>query len=118
MIIDCIGLLSKLYSYGDIAVVGGGFHSKGLHNILEAATFGMPVFFGDQYTKNPEADELIAKNGGKSFEDEFFAAPYILALLKDAASLEKMGNNARAFIEEQPIASDIIVEHLIKNSNS
>ncbi|KEY17740.1 3-deoxy-D-manno-octulosonic acid transferase [Kaistella antarctica] len=118
LIIDCIGLLSKLYSYGDIAVVGGGFHSKGLHNILEAATFGMPVFFGDQYTKNPEADELIAKNGGKSFEDEFFAAPYILALLKDAASLEKMGNNARAFIEEQPIASNIIVEHLIKNSNS
>ena len=48
LIIDCIGLLSKLYSYGDLAVVGGGFHSKGLHNILEAATFGIPVFFGDQ----------------------------------------------------------------------
>ncbi len=112
LIIDCIGLLSKLYSYGDLAVVGGGFHSKGLHNILEAATFGIPVFFGNQYVKNPEADELIARNGGKSFEDEFFAAPYILGLLNNEASLEKMGNNARNFIEQQPIASQIIVEQI------
>ena len=114
LIVDCIGLLSKLYSYGDLAVVGGGFHSKGLHNILEAATFGIPVFFGNQYTKNPEADALIAKNGGKSFEDEFFAAPYLLALLRDDASLEKMGNNARNFIEEQPVASEIIVAQIVK----
>lgn len=112
LIIDCIGLLSKLYSHADVAVVGGGFHSKGLHNILEAATFGIPVFFGDQYTKNPEADELIAKNGGKSFEDEFFAAPYLLNLLADDSSMEKMGNNARNFIDSQPIALDIIVQQI------
>ena len=118
LIIDCIGLLSKLYSYGDLAIVGGGFHSKGLHNILEAATFGIPVFFGNQYTKNPEADELIARNGGKSFEDEFFAAPYLLALLNNEASLEKMGNNAKDFIESQPIASQIIVEQIIKKQLS
>ena len=118
LIIDCIGLLSKLYSYGDLAVVGGGFHSKGLHNILEAATFGIPVFFGNQYTKNPEADGLIAKNGGKSFEDEFFASPYLLALLKNDAVLKKMGNNAGSFIEEQPIASQIIVEEMIKMQKS
>ena len=62
LIIDCIGLLSKLYSYADIAIVGGGFHDKGLHNILEAATFGIPVIFGNQYKKNPEADGLIAQN--------------------------------------------------------
>lgn len=116
LIVDCIGLLSKLYSYGDLAVVGGGFHSKGLHNILEAATFGIPVFFGNQYTKNPEADALIAKNGGKSFEDEFFAAPYLLALLRDVVSLEKMGNNARNFIEEQPVASEIIVAQIVKKN--
>lgn len=114
LIIDCIGLLSKLYSYGDLAIVGGGFHSKGLHNILEAATFGVPVFFGNQYTKNPEADELIARSGGKSFEDEFFAAPYLLALLNNDASLEKMGNNASEFIESQPIASEIIVGQMVK----
>lgn len=114
LIIDCIGLLSKLYSYGDLAIVGGGFHSKGLHNILEAATFGIPVFFGNQYTKNPEADQIIAKNGGKSFEDEFFAAPYLLNLLNNDASLLKMGNNALNFIDEQPLASEIIVEQIMK----
>ena len=118
LIIDCIGLLSKLYSYGDLAIVGGGFHSKGLHNILEAATFGIPVFFGNQYTKNPEADELIVRNGGKSFEDEFFAAPYLLALLKNDGALEKMGNNARNFIENQPIASQIIVEQIVQRQLS
>ena len=118
LIIDCIGLLSKLYSYSDLAVVGGGFHSKGLHNILEAATFGVPVLFGNQYTKNPEADELIANHGGKSFEDEFFAAPYVLALIKDDVSMKKMGNNARKFIEQQPVASKIIVEEIIKMQNA
>lgn len=114
LIIDCIGLLSKLYSYGDIAIVGGGFHSKGLHNILEAATFGIPVFFGNQYTKNPEADELVARNGGKAFEDEFFAAPYLLGLLSDDKLLKRMGENARHFIDEQPVASEIIVDQIFK----
>jgi 3-deoxy-D-manno-octulosonic-acid transferase len=51
LIIDSIGLLSKLYSYADVAVVGGGFHDAGLHNILEAATFGVPVIFGNHYRK-------------------------------------------------------------------
>lgn len=115
LIVDCIGLLSKLYSYGDLAIVGGGFHSKGLHNILEAATFGIPVFFGNQYTKNPEADELIIKNGGKSFEDEFFAAPYLLALLKDEVSLEKMGQNAVNFVDSQANASEFIFQQILKN---
>lgn len=114
LIIDCIGLLSKLYSYADLAIVGGGFHSKGLHNILEAANYGIPVIFGNQYTKNPEADELIARNGGKSFEDEFFAAPYILGLLNDPAVLKKMGENARRFIDEQPNASQFIVDQISK----
>lgn len=113
LIIDCIGLLSKLYSYADLAVVGGGFHSKGLHNILEAATFGVPVLFGDHYQKNPEADELIAQYGGKSFEDEFFAAPYILNLLKDEEMLKKMSENARIFIDSQPNASEIILKKIL-----
>ena len=113
LIIDCIGLLSKLYSYGDLAVVGGGFHSKGLHNILEAATFGIPVLFGDHYQKNPEADEVIAQHGGKCFEDEFFAAPYILSLLNDEELLKKMSLNARNFIDSQPNASELILNKML-----
>ncbi|MBU8884108.1 3-deoxy-D-manno-octulosonic acid transferase [Kaistella sp. DKR-2] len=113
LIIDCIGLLSKLYSYGDAAVVGGGFHSKGLHNILEAATFGIPVLYGDHYQKNPEADDLITCHGGKSFEDEFFAAPYILNLLNDSELLKKMSENARNFVDSQPNASEIILSRIL-----
>jgi 3-deoxy-D-manno-octulosonic-acid transferase len=78
LIIDSIGLLSKLYSYADVAVVGGGFHDAGLHNILEAATFGVPVVFGNHYKKNPEADGLIAADGGKLFADEYAAAEFVL----------------------------------------
>lgn len=112
LIIDCIGLLSKLYSYADIAVVGGGFHSNGLHNILEAATFGIPVIFGNHYTKNPEADELIAQLGGKSFEDEFFASPYILEMLKNPEMITEMGKNAENFINSQPNATETILKKL------
>ncbi len=117
LIIDCIGLLSRLYSYADVAVIGGGFHAKGLHNILEAATFGIPVFFGNQYTKNPEADEIIARNAGKSFEDEFFAAAYILGLLGDDAALKSMGKNAQTFIDEQPNASQFITDQILRNTH-
>lgn len=113
LIIDCIGLLSKIYSYADIAIVGGGFHNKGLHNILEAATFGVPVLFGNQYTKNPEADGIIAQNGGKSFEDEYFAAPFILKLLKDEDHLKKMGKNAQKFIDDQPDSTELILKKML-----
>lgn len=113
LIIDSIGLLSKIYSYADLAVVGGGFHNKGLHNILEAAVFGIPVFFGNRYRKNPEADALILANGGHSFEDEFFAERYISELLKNPEKLEEMGRNAGNFIQNQPNATAIILKKLI-----
>ncbi|MDH6251177.1 3-deoxy-D-manno-octulosonic-acid transferase [Chryseobacterium sp. H1D6B] len=112
LIIDSIGLLSKLYSYADIAVVGGGFHDAGLHNILEAAAFGAPVIFGNQYKKNPEADHLIAEEGGKSFENEHLAADFVLYLMNNPEILDEMGQNAEQFILSQPEASDLIVEKI------
>lgn len=58
LIIDCIGLLSKLYSYADIAYVGGAMGKTGLHNILEPATFGVPIVIGKNYNEFPEAIRL------------------------------------------------------------
>ncbi|GAB1345301.1 3-deoxy-D-manno-octulosonic acid transferase [Cloacibacterium normanense] len=113
LIIDCIGLLSKLYSYADIAIVGGGFHDKGLHNILEAATFGVPVIFGNQYKKNPEADALIAQNGGKSFDKEELAADFVLELSKNSNLLQEMSENAGNFVHSQPNSSEIILEKIL-----
>ncbi|MDE5451154.1 3-deoxy-D-manno-octulosonic acid transferase, partial [Elizabethkingia meningoseptica] len=66
LIIDNIGMLSRLYNYADVAVVGGGFHSAGLHNILEAAAYGIPVVFGNHYRKNPEADNLVQANAARN----------------------------------------------------
>ncbi len=112
LIVDCIGLLSKLYSYADLAVIGGGFHSAGLHNILEAATFGIPVFFGNHYRKNPEADALIAEKGAKSFDDEFLAGNELLGLMKTPEIIKEMGKNAAHFVNSQPNSTEIILKKM------
>lgn len=114
LIIDSIGLLSRLYSYADVAVVGGGFHASGLHNILEAAAFGVPVFFGNQYRKNPEADALIESRGGKSFEDEEYAANFICSLFDHEELLQEMSQNAGYFVRSQPNSSELIVEKILE----
>ena len=114
LIIDSIGLLSKLYSYADVAIVGGGFHDKGLHNILEAATFGVPVIFGNQYKKNPEADALIAQNGGKSFAQVELAADFVLELSKNSNLLQEMSENAGNFVHSQPNSSEIILRKILE----
>ncbi len=113
LIIDSIGLLSKLYSYADIAVVGGGFHNAGLHNILEAATFGVPVIFGNQYKKNPEADGLILANGGRSFGDEKSAAEFVSELLNKGKELKEMSENAERFVNEKPNSTELIINKML-----
>lgn len=113
LIIDSIGLLSKLYSYADLAVVGGGFHDSGLHNILEAATFGVPVIFGDQYRKNPEADGLIKAEGGRSFPNENAAAEFIAHLLHNHEELQIMSGNAEKFVVAQPESSELILKKMV-----
>lgn len=113
LIIDSIGLLSKLYSYADVAVVGGGFHDSGLHNILEAATFGVPVIFGNKYKKNPEADQLISAKGGKSFDNENEAAHFVLEVFKNEKILIEMSENAKQFIDKQPESSTLILQKIV-----
>lgn len=113
LIIDSIGLLSKLYSYADVAIVGGGFHEAGLHNILEAATFGIPVIFGNHYKKNPEADQLILAKGGKSFENENSAAQFVLALFKNDKMRLEMSENAEQFVTKQPDSSELILQKIL-----
>lgn len=113
LIIDSIGLLSKFYSYADIAVVGGGFHEAGLHNILEAATFGVPVIFGNHYRKNPEADGLISADGGRSFENAGLAADFVLFLINNEDSLQTMSENAEKFVSEKPDSTELILQKIL-----
>ena len=125
LIIDSIGKLSKLYSYADLAVVGGGFHSAGLHNILEAAVYGVPVIFGNQYKKNPEADALIDANGGKCFDDFVAASVFISENIKkdiqnegeEQSFLKQMSENAYDFVNSQPDATGIIVKKILESAH-
>lgn len=66
LILDCIGLLSFIYRYGDIAYIGGGF-GAGIHNILEPSVYGLPVIFGPNYSKFKEANDLINLSGAISY---------------------------------------------------
>ena len=109
LIIDSIGKLTKLYAYADLAIVGGGFHSAGLHNILEAAVYGVPVIFGNRYKKNPEADALIAANGARCFDDFVAASAFAEEVLKDDNVLKKMAENAKQFVISQPDSTEIII---------
>lgn len=121
LIIDSIGKLSKLYSYADLAVVGGGFHSAGLHNILEAAVYGVPVIFGNQYKKNPEADALIEAKGAKSFDDFVVASTFITELIKsdsqtdanEKSFLKEMSKKAGDFVNSQPDSTEIILKKIM-----
>ncbi|WP_370897606.1 3-deoxy-D-manno-octulosonic acid transferase [Chryseobacterium gossypii] len=117
LIIDSIGLLSRLYAYADVAVVGGGFHDAGLHNILEAATFGVPVIFGNHYRKNPEADDLIAANGGRTFENEGMAADFTIFLINDDETLKDMSRKAKQFVDEKPDSTNKIVKKILEDLN-
>ncbi len=118
LIIDSIGMLSRLYQYADIAVVGGGFHSKGLHNILEAAVFGVPVLFGNHYRKNPEADDLVHCKGAEKFSTSDQAVAFIKRLVEDHELRDYLGGAAEKFINSSPVSTEMIVQHIISEVRS
>ncbi|MBO4530978.1 MAG: 3-deoxy-D-manno-octulosonic acid transferase [Paludibacteraceae bacterium] len=69
LIVDCFGLLSSIYRYGQVAYIGGGF-GVGIHNILEAAVYGIPVMFGPNYKKFKEAVDMVDRGGAYSISNE------------------------------------------------
>ncbi|MEO6682666.1 MAG: glycosyltransferase N-terminal domain-containing protein, partial [Ginsengibacter sp.] len=112
LIIDNIGILSRLYYYATITYVGGGFGGDGLHNILEAAVFGKPVIFGPYHHKNFEAEELIDSSGGISVGSAVELEDILEKLLKDESKLSERGKAARDYIYKNAGASEKIVEYI------
>jgi len=88
LIVDAVGYLSSLYQYAGIAYIGGGF-GKGIHNTLEAATFGIPVIFGPNYLKFREAKDLITEGAAFSIDGETSLLHVISDLLKDRDLLKR-----------------------------
>jgi len=97
LIIDCFGLLSSIYRYGDVAYVGGGF-GVGIHNLLEAAVWSIPVFFGPNNQKFQEAQGL-KKSGGLEITDYESFAVQMDHLAKDEVFLRSQGEQSGRFVE-------------------
>jgi len=96
LIIDNIGMLSSLYKYATIAIIGGGWGKEGIHNILEAAVYYKPVVFGPVYDKYFEAKEIIEEGGGFSVDNLFQLKDLLHKLNNDPifykSTAEKAGN--------------------------
>jgi len=105
LIIDSIGILSNIYKYGDLAYIGGGFGS-GIHNILEAATFGLPLVFGPNYQKFKEANELIELGGAKSISNYSELEITILSSINFNKSI------AKNYIKSNAGATEIIISNI------
>jgi 3-deoxy-D-manno-octulosonic-acid transferase len=111
LVIDNIGILSYTYRYGTVAWIGGGF-GKGIHNILEAATFGLPVIFGPEYKKFHEATTLINLGGAFSISNNEQANKILLNLLNDDKILNQCSEICRAYIKENIGATEKILSAL------
>ena len=111
LIIDCFGLLSSIYHYGEIAYVGGGF-GVGIHNVLEAAVWDVPVFFGPNNQKFQEAQGLKAVGGGIDFQTyEQFASQMDL-FLSDKEKLKVAGESAGRFVQSLAGATGKVLSHV------
>src|SRR6185436_17421914 len=105
LIIDNIGLLSKLYHYATIAYVGGGF-DKGIHNTLEAAVYGKPVLFGPNYKKFKEAIGLIETGGGINIGSANELSLHLKTLLSDQKKLEEVSKKSFDFVQQNKGATE------------
>ncbi len=114
LIIDNIGMLSSLYRYGEIAYVGGGF-GKGIHNILEAAVYGIPVIFGPNYSKFNEAVELIKLGCAFSIDSSESLKSLLNRLLDDSEERNQIRPIAEHFVNSNTGATQMIIEHIFKN---
>ena len=97
LIIDCFGLLSSMYNYGDVAYIGGGF-GVGIHNTLEAAVWNMPVIFGPNNKKFQEAQGLLKSGGGFEINTYDDFSSLMGSLMNDEAFLKQAGDKAGAFV--------------------
>lgn len=114
LIIDCFGLLSSIYRYGDIAYIGGGF-GAGIHNTLEAAVYGIPVVFGPRHDKFAEAKALLASGGAVCIQDGASLQASLDALLKDADHRCLMGEKAGNLVKQGNGGTDKLLNILFEN---
>lgn len=112
LIINTIGLLSKIYSYADIAYVGGAIGTTGLHNILEPAVFGTPIIIGNNHTKFPEAQLMIDNGGVFCINDQLEFKSLITQFANNTELRKNSGLLNSSFIKKNKGAVVQILDHL------
>jgi 3-deoxy-D-manno-octulosonic-acid transferase len=114
LIIDNIGMLSRLYYYATITYVGGGFN-KGIHNTLEPAVYGKPVFFGSNYKKFKEAIGLIEAGGGICVTSSIELVSLLKRFLNNRSELELCSKNSFEFVNQNKGATEKILSYIEEN---
>lgn len=112
LIVDTIGMLTKIYAYSDISYVGGGFTKTGVHNTLEPAVFGVPVIFGPNYEKYFEAIDLLENQGAIRFVDQFDFDEKMENLIEDNMERIRRGDAAQNYIQQKPNSTALIMNYL------
>lgn len=115
IIIDNIGMLSRLYKYATICYVGGGFGADGVHNVLEAAVYGKPVVFGPEYEKFNEAIELVESDGAISIESALELEAAFDNLLTDSSNYTERAKAAGNYVYSKQGPTQKILEFIQAN---
>jgi 3-deoxy-D-manno-octulosonic-acid transferase len=114
-IIDIVGILTKIYSYADIAYVGGGFGNPGVHNILEPATFGVPVVIGPNFSHFAEATALVNMEGCVSISDKKTLFDAFSNLIANDDIRHEKGHICSTFVQMNKGATSIILKYVLKD---
>ena len=117
-IIDTIGILTKIYSYADIVYVGGGFGNPGVHNILEPATFGVPIIIGPNYSHFVEATALVKMEGCISIGNQVELDEALDKLIQNEAVRLEKGHVCSTFVEMNKNATETIFNYIIKKKTN
>lgn len=111
-IIDTIGILTKIYSYADIAYVGGGFGNPGVHNLLEPATFGIPIIVGPNYSHFAEATALVHQEGCISINNQNELNEAFDNLISNEDIRHEKGHICETFVQMNKGATQTIMSHI------
>ena len=109
LILDTIGILSSVYGYATWSYIGGGF-GVGIHNTLEAATFGLPIAFGPNYQKFKEARDMVALGAATKVESAEDLAEWFAPLRDDHAALQRAGSAAKSYTQKNQGATSLIMK--------
>lgn len=112
LILDTVGILSSVYGYADWSYIGGGF-GVGIHNTLEAATFGLPIAFGPKYHKFKEACDMVDIGVATSIESSEELKAWFTPLRDDKMLLRNLRNKAKAYTEENCGATELITREIL-----